>query len=86
MALCLQAIIAPLIGWWGGAAFAAAFFIGREIAQAEYRSIVSHYGNRRANAPWWVGFERRAWTRKGLADFILPTAAVAAVAFVVGGR
>lgn len=50
----------------------ACFYIGREHAQAEQRVISQHYGNKRANAPWWCGFERRAWTAKGMLDLVLP--------------
>lgn len=52
---------------------AAVFYLGREHAQAEYRSITTYYGNRRDNAPWWCGFEARAWDRKSVLDWLLPT-------------
>lgn len=48
------------------------FYIGREHAQAEQRVISRHYDNKRTNAPWWCGFEYRAWTIKGLLDWALP--------------
>lgn len=51
---------------------ATCFYIGREHAQAEQRVISQHYGNKRANAPWWCGFEYRAWTVKGVLDWVLP--------------
>lgn len=51
---------------------AACFYTGREHAQAEQRVISQHYGNKRANAPWWCGFEQRAWTVKGVLDWVLP--------------
>ena len=85
IALAMQIALAPFAGWWAGAAFACAFFLGREIAQAEHRGIQAFYG-RRVNAPWWVGLEPRAWTAKGLLDFILPTVAVCVAALVMGGR
>ena len=69
---------------WLGAGIGAAFFIGREIAQAEQRCIQTYYGNKRENAPIWVGLEPRAWTAKGLLDWILPAGAVCAVALVLG--
>lgn len=59
--LCLHAEVA---------AMAAAFYCGREHAQAEYRAIKSFYGGKRANAPWWSGFERRAWNAKAMADWL----------------
>ena len=60
-------------------AMSAAFYCGREHAQAEYRAIKSFYGGKRANAPWWCGFERRAWNSKSAVDWLGPMA----VTFVV---
>jgi len=51
--------------------FPSAFYLGREITQAEYRYIEAH-GRKRANCPWWCGFMPEAWTLKGLLDWILP--------------
>lgn len=82
IALALQLICVLLTSdWWLGAAIGASFYIGREIAQAEYRIIYTHYGRKRANAPWWCGFDRRAWTVKGLLDWLVPAAAVFALAY-----
>ena len=50
---------------------AVCFYMGREHAQAEQRVISRHYGNKRANATWWCGFEYRAWTVKGMLDWML---------------
>ena len=47
------------------------FYLGREIAQAEHRYISSHEGNR-ADFPWYVGFYKEAWTKKGMLDWINP--------------
>ena len=81
IALVLQAIIGLATGdWWIGAAAGSFFFVGREHAQAEYRNIKHTYGGLRRNMPWWGGMERRAWTTKGLLDFILPSIACVAVA------
>lgn len=55
-----------------GAALAALFYLGREHAQAEYRSIVGYYNGKRVNAPWWCGFEPRSWNRKSILDWLLP--------------
>lgn len=52
------------------AAMSAAFYCGREHAQAEHRAIKSSYGGKRDNAPWWCGFERRAWNSKSLVDWL----------------
>lgn len=59
------------------AAMSAAFYCGREHAQAEYRAIKSFYGGKRANSPWWCGFERRAWSVKSLVDCMGPVVVAA---------
>lgn len=63
LALAMQATIRRLGGnWWMGAGIASAYFIGRELAQAEYRWI-EHFGNGlRANMPWWGPLDLRVWT------------------------
>lgn len=61
----------------------ACFYMGREHAQAEQRAISQYYGNKRANAPWWCGFELRAWTAKGMLDWILPLMVFIIVSVVV---
>ena len=66
-------IAAYFLGLHAYASLAAAcLYIGREHAQAEQRVISKYYGNKRANAPWWCGFEYRAWTAKGILDWALP--------------
>lgn len=70
-------------GVWAGAAAATAYFIGREIAQAEYRNIEHFYAGKRANMPWYGGFQKQAWTVKGLLDWILPAAVVITVAILL---
>tara|TARA_R110000868_G_C10960758_1_gene768465 strand:+ start:1000 stop:1275 length:276 start_codon:yes stop_codon:yes gene_type:complete len=81
VALLLQAAIALATGdWWLGAALGVGLFAGREHAQAEYRWI-EHYGSgRRANMPWYGGFQPKAWTGKAVLDVVLASAAVVAVA------
>lgn len=87
IALFVQCLIAVATGnWWIGAAAAAGFFVGREHAQAEYRAIEHFYGGFRRNMPWWGGFARRAWSRKSLADFLLPLWAVCIAATIMTGR
>lgn len=84
VAIIMQFVLTQLTNVWVGAAFATAFFIGREITQAEYRNIEHNYGGKRANMPWYGGFEPKAWTIKGLLDWILPTVAVILVAIFFG--
>jgi len=78
LALLAQLLLSPF-GLWLGAALASGYFLGREMAQAEYRVIEDFYG-KRANMPWYGSLERRAWTKKGMLDWILPAAAVILVA------
>jgi hypothetical protein len=83
IALAIQSVIALVSGdWWTGAAAGASYFWGREYAQAEYRNIEHNYGGRRANMPFWGGMQARAWTLKGILDFVLPTVAVTALALL----
>jgi hypothetical protein len=49
----------------------AAFYMGRELSQSEYRYIEAH-GKKRANCPWYCGLLPSAWTGKGFLDFFLP--------------
>lgn len=60
----------------------AVFYIGREHAQAEYRTIYKNYGNRRDIAPWWCGFESRSWSAKSLLDFLGPCVIAIIASFI----
>ena len=82
IALSLAALAWPFGFHAEVSAMVAAFYCGREHAQAEYRAIKSLYGGKRNNAPWWCGFERRAWNVKSMIDWLGPVA-VAALAMVV---
>ena len=62
--------------------FPAAMYVGREFAQAEYRYIETYCDRKRANMPWWAPFTLKAWTVKGVLDFILPCL-VAVIMFIV---
>ena len=80
--LALAALAYPF-GLHQDAAFlVAAFYMGREHAQAEYRTIYTKYGNKRANALWWCGFEPRAWNVKSLLDWMGPAAVATSLLFV----
>jgi hypothetical protein len=82
-ALLFMAIIGLLTGnWFAGVCFGSAFFVGREHAQAEYRVIEHFYEGKRANMPWYGGFESRGWDIKSILDFGLPIAATA-IALVI---
>lgn len=49
----------------------AAFYIGRELAQAEYRYIQAN-GGQRDEVPWYCGFLPEAWNKKGVLDWVGP--------------
>jgi len=85
IALAVQAIVGLITGnWWAGAAWGAAFYLGRELAQAEYRWIETYGAGRRANMPWWGPFDPRVWRKfDEWADWVAPAVAVAIVAGVV---
>lgn len=70
--LALAALVWPVGLHAEVAAISAAFYCGREHAQAEYRAIKSFYGGKRDNAPWRCGFERRAWNSKSVVDWLGP--------------
>jgi len=81
VAVAIQLLFAPF-SWWLGAVFAIGYYLGRETAQAEYRVIQEVYGGKRANMPWWGGFQRRAWNTKSILDWALPSIAVIIVALL----
>lgn len=63
-----------------GAAAGAAFFIGREHAQAEYRWIEWYGSSLRSSIPWWGGLDPRVWVKLDCwLDWIVPTIAVSCV-------
>jgi hypothetical protein len=86
IALAIQSIIGLLTGqWWAGAAAGSAYFVGREFAQAEYRYIEANGGFRykTPQRPEVAVLHPRWWNRKSVLDWVLPTAAVVVVAFVM---
>jgi len=83
IALAIQSALAIASGnWWVGAAAGSFYFVGREYAQAEDRNIERNYGGRRTNMPFWGGLQPRAWTLKGLTDFVFPAVATVAMALL----
>ncbi|WP_223276416.1 hypothetical protein [Sphingomonas daechungensis] len=64
LAILIQLLVRFISGsWWAGAAAACAWFISREIAQAEYRWIEYFGSGLRANMPWWGASIRGCGTR-----------------------
>ena len=88
IALVIQAAIGLATrNWWAGAALASGYFIGREIAQAEYRWIELFGEGLRANLPWWGAFDRAVWTRPDqIADWLGPVLATTLVALAINAR
>lgn len=68
-------------GWKGGAG-ATLYFIGREIAQAEYRWIEKYGEGLRKNMPWWGRFDPRVWDLHSVTDFVIPALITAAAYFI----
>ena len=60
----------------------AAFYLGREITQAEYRYIKEYCGGKRENMPWWAPFSPKAWNKKSILDWVLPTV-VSTVSYLI---
>lgn len=60
----------------------AIFYLGREFTQAEYRYINQYCNKKRANMPWYAPFTKKAWTLKGMLDWILPLV-VSTVCFII---
>ncbi|MGL4754815.1 MAG: hypothetical protein ACRCXB_20790 [Aeromonadaceae bacterium] len=80
--MALAAMAWPF-GWHTeAAAMSAAFYCGREHAQAEYRAISALYGGKRANAPWWCGFTPSAWDAKSIFDFFIPILVFVSIVFI----
>jgi hypothetical protein len=76
-ALAMQLAIGLLTSnWWAGAAFGAAFFIGREHAQAEAKVRKEGW----AKHPYFECFAPRYWGVDSLLDFIVPVIFVISVA------
>lgn len=85
LALLAQIAIGRLTGnWWAGAALASGYFIGRELAQAEYRWIETFGSGLRANMPWWGPFDPRVWrTVDQVADWVAPLIMTSMLAMLV---
>lgn len=87
-ALAVQTLIGLLTGrWWVGAALMSGYFIGREVAQAEYRWIELYGAGIRANMPWWGPFDVRVWTKLDqLVDWLGPLLSTCSLAAFVSRK
>jgi hypothetical protein len=88
LALAIQLLVKLLArSWAAGAAAASAWFISREITQAEYRWIERFGGGLRANMPWWGGLDPRVWQHLDpWVDWIAPSLVVVAIAVAAERR
>jgi hypothetical protein len=88
VALAIQAVIGLASGrWWAGAALPCGYFIGRELAQAEYRWIEAFGHGRRAAMPWWGALDARVWTTVDQwADWLGPVLATSLLALAMARR
>ncbi len=78
-ALLMQAVIGLLTGdWWAGAAFGAAFFLGREHAQAQ--AEVDDYGLHGD----FAAFKVWEWSLDAKLDLLFPVVAVIIVGVLNG--
>ena len=64
-------VLCLVLGWLGGL-IGVCWFIAREHTQAEYRWIAKYGQGKRANMPWWGGFDYRVYTWDALLDWIIP--------------
>ena len=63
-----------------GLVLPAGFYIGRELAQAEYRYIEYYCNNKRSDMPWYAPWTLKAWKTqqgtiywKSILDWVLPS-------------
>lgn len=86
LAAAIQTLIGVLTGnWWAGAAAPSSYFIGREIAQAEYRWIEMFGNGLRANMPWDAVLDRRVWQNADqIADWAGPVVVTVSLAVLAG--
>ncbi len=68
---------------WMGAVAALFFYLGREIAQAEYRGIEESPTKLRKDFPLLGGFFPKYWTRKAFfADLVIPSSLTILIAII----
>lgn len=83
-AVVLQCIVGLTRGRWAvGGAIGCIWFIAREQTQAEYRWIALFGQGKRANMPWYGGFDYRVWNMGSLLDWLAPVAACIIVCLIV---
>jgi hypothetical protein len=60
----------------------AAFYLGREHSEAEYRYMKAHHTNR-ADSPWYMGFLPESWTLDAVLDCAIPFLVCATVFLIL---
>ena len=79
----MQIIVWLLTGnMLAGALFGAAFFVGREHTQAEYRAINRNFAGKRSAMPWYEGFKPTYWSLDSVLDLLFPVIAVSLVTVI----
>ena len=85
-AVALQCAVGLMFGdWFMGGALGCLWFIAREHTQAEYRWIAEFGNGKRANMPWWGGFDPRSWDTASMLDWLVPVVVCLLVYLVAGG-
>lgn len=75
-ALIVQCLCGLKWNRWGtGGALGSLWFVAREQTQAEYRWIALFGHGKRANMPWWGGFDWQVWNIASLLDWLVPVVA-----------
>ena len=85
-ALGIQVVIGlPTGNWWAGAAAGSFLFIGRELAQAEYRYIQANGGSRYSTPqrPEIASLHPRWWSRDSVLDWLLPVVVTMGIAVLL---
>lgn len=83
-ALSLQVVCGLLLADWSiGAMIGCTFFLAREHTQAEYRWIANYGKGKRANMPWYGGFNYKAWNFASVLDCLVPMLACATVYIIM---
>lgn len=84
IAMSLQIICGLLLADWSiGALIGCTFFLAREHTQAEYRWIAKYGKGKRANMPWYGGFDYKAWDLDSVLDCAVPVFACATIYFIM---
>ena len=82
-ALLIQGAVWLLTGnLLAGTLLAIGFFFGREHSQAEYKAINTDFGGKRANMPWYAGFNPKYWTLDAKLDVLFPAVFCALAYFI----